>query len=223
MSEPASESATQRAPRAVRLPGGRPGLVGVSVAVVAMLAGVVLTLARPEQPDAAATTAAGSPAPPSWAIEPAQATAKPAVRPVRVRIPAIGVDREIIDVGADQTGELIPPESAEVVGWFAAGPAPGDVGPALLAAHVDSRTGPGAFGKLAALRPGDKITVERADRSTVDFVVVSTTKIAKTAFPTELVYAPLPVPMLRLITCGGTFDRAANSYRDNLIVEAALP
>jgi sortase (surface protein transpeptidase) len=195
----------------------------VLVAVVAMLAGQVLVAARPgPDPVTAVTPMAATPALPSWVNEPPAET-KPAAKPTRVRIPAIGVDREIVDAGVDQAGALIPPESAAVVGWFTAGPAPGDVGPALLAAHVDSRTGPGAFVKLVELRPGDKVTVERADQSTVDFVVVSTAQVAKTAFPTELVYAPLPVPMLRLITCGGTFDRAAHSYRENVIVEAALP
>jgi hypothetical protein len=29
-------------------------------------------------------------------------------------------------------------------------------------------------------------------------------------------------PELRLITCGGTFDRARGSYRDNLVVFARL-
>jgi sortase (surface protein transpeptidase) len=202
------------------VPGGRAGLLGLLMAVVAMLAGVVLIVARAE-PDDPVNAAARPPSQPSWA--PAQTEQPPAARPVRVRIPAIGVDREIVDVTVDGTGALIPPASADVVGWFTAGPAPGDIGPALLAAHVDSQAGPGAFYRLIDLRPGDRVTVERADQSTVDFVVVSTTKVAKTAFPTDLVYAPLPVPMLRLITCGGTFDRAAHSYRDNVIVEAALP
>lgn len=204
-------------------PRARPtAMVGVIVALGAVLAGVVLLVARPK-PDAAAPAVAAAPTEPSWATAPAQSTAPPAARPVRVRIPAIGVDRAIIDLGVDSAGALVPPESAEVVGWFTAGPTPGDVGPALLAAHVDSRAGPGAFFRLIDLKAGDTITVERADQSTVDFVVVSTSKVAKAAFPTELVYAPLPVPMLRLITCGGTFDHAAHSYRDNVIVEAALP
>jgi hypothetical protein len=52
------------------------------------------------------------------------------------------------------------------------------------------------------------------------FVVVATTRVAKTAFPTDLVYSPLPVPALRLVTCGGSFDHSARSYRDNIIVDA---
>jgi sortase (surface protein transpeptidase) len=145
----------------------------------------------------------------------------PVAKPVRLRIPAIGVDSPVVDIGVDAAGVLVPPPTADQVGWFTGGPAPGDTGPALLAAHVDSRAGPGVFFRLIDLRAGDQISVERADQTSVAFTVVSTSRVPKSAFPTELVYAPLPVPMLRLITCGGTFDRAAHSYRDNVIVEAA--
>jgi hypothetical protein len=34
------------------------------------------------------------------------------------------------------------------------------------------------------------------------------------------VYGDTPGPQLRLITGGGTFDRAARSYRDNVVVFA---
>jgi hypothetical protein len=53
-------------------------------------------------------------------------------------------------------------------------------------------------------------------------VVGKTYAVAKTAFPTDLVYSPTPVSELRLVTCGGTFDTAADSYRDNVVVEAVL-
>ena len=142
--------------------------------------------------------------------------------PTRVRIPAIGVDSAIIDIGVDRAGVLIPPATTDITGWFSAGPVPGTVGPALLAGHVDSRAGPGVFFRLGSLRPGDEVVVARADGSTVAFTVESTVRVAKVAFPTELVYSPLPVPMLRLITCGGEFDNDARSYRDNIIVDAVL-
>ncbi|GLZ43002.1 class F sortase [Actinokineospora sp. NBRC 105648] len=158
---------------------------------------------------------------PTWSIETASADPAP-VRPARVRIPAIGVDTALVDIGVDGTGALIPPTAADIAGWFTAGPAPGSVGPALLAGHVDSRAGPGVFFRLVDLRPGDRIEVERTDGSRVAFAVATTRHTPKTAFPTDLVYAPTPVPELRLVTCGGTFDRSIRSYRDNIIVEAVL-
>jgi hypothetical protein len=36
------------------------------------------------------------------------------------------------------------------------------------------------------------------------------------------VYGPLDHAGLRLVTCGGAFDRTERSYRDNIIVYAAL-
>jgi sortase (surface protein transpeptidase) len=142
------------------------------------------------------------------------------VPPTHVRIPSIGVDSALIDLGVDATGALVPPESAAVAGWFAGGPEPGDDGPALLAGHVDSRDGPGVFYRLRELEAGDRVEVARADGSTVVFIVTRVTQTAKTAFPTRQVYAPTPGPELRLVTCGGTFDRSVRSYRDNIVVEA---
>jgi sortase (surface protein transpeptidase) len=46
-----------------------------------------------------------------------------------------------------------------VAGWFTGGPMPGQLGPAVIAGHVDSRTGPAVFHRLRDLRPGDQIRV----------------------------------------------------------------
>ncbi|MBM7772829.1 sortase (surface protein transpeptidase) [Actinokineospora baliensis] len=172
-----------------------------------------------EHPGVASPSSA--PSAPTWSVETTSAAATDP-RPVRLRIPAIDVDTPLIDIGTDGTGALIPPTAADIAGWFTAGPVPGAVGPALLAGHVDSRAGPGVFYRLVDLRPGDSVEVERADGTRVTFAVASTTRTPKTAFPTDLVYAPAPGPELRLVTCGGAFDRAIRSYRDNVIVEAVL-
>ena len=146
----------------------------------------------------------------------------PAPAPVRLVIPAIGIDAPITTIATDATGALVPPTSTALVGWFAAGPPPGGTGPALLAGHVDSRAGPGVFFHLRDLRAGDRVDVVRADGSVAAFTVTGRVDAAKTAFPTDLVYAPTPGPELRLVTCGGAFDHIARSYLDNVIV-AALP
>ncbi|MBC8093362.1 MAG: class F sortase, partial [Pseudonocardia sp.] len=99
---------------------------------------------------------------------------------------------------------------------------PGDAGPALVAGHVDSRSGPGVFFRLGEVQVGDRVEVARADGSTVAFTVTGRFDTPKAAFPTELVYAPTPGPELRLVTCGGSFDRATGHYRDNIVVEAVL-
>ncbi|AGL20279.1 class F sortase [Actinoplanes sp. N902-109] len=139
--------------------------------------------------------------------------------PTRLRVAAVGIDTTLqsLHLGAD--GELVPPDGYAEAGWYADGTAPGDVGPAVLAGHVDSRSGPAVFYRLRDLANGDRIEVSRAGR-TLTFRVTATAWYPKTAFPTERVYGPTPGRELRLITCGGVFDRSLRSYRDNLVVYA---
>jgi sortase (surface protein transpeptidase) len=90
----------------------------------------------------------------------------------------------------------------------------------VIAGHVDSADRPGAFFPLRAVVPGDPIRVTRADGSVVRFVVTRVARFPKSAFPTAEVYGTTPDAELRLVTCGGAFDRAARSYVDNVVVFA---
>jgi hypothetical protein len=138
--------------------------------------------------------------------------------PTRLRIAAIGVDSPLEPLHLDAHGALTAP-SFPHAGWYADGPAPGDVGPAVLAGHVDSTTGPAVFYRLGDLRPGDPVQVQRSGRW-LTFKVVDVRRYPKNAFPTTDVYGPTPDPQLRLITCGGDFDEARHSYLDNTVVYA---
>ena len=60
----------------------------------------------------------------------------------------------------------------------------------------------------------------RAVGSRIVFVVDRVEQHPKNAFPTAEVYEPTPDATLRLITCGGSFDRASGHHRDNHIVFA---
>jgi Sortase domain len=92
----------------------------------------------------------------------------------------------------------------------------------VIAGHVDSRSGPAIFYRLGALRPGDAIRIIRADGTTARFAAADVARFPKRAFPTQAVFGPTPDPVLRLITCGGRFDRTRRSYVDNVIVTAHL-
>jgi Sortase domain len=142
--------------------------------------------------------------------------------PMRLEIPAIGVGTPLLRLGLDADGAMQVPGDFARAGWFAEGPAPGQVGPSVIAGHVDSRTGPAVFYRLRDLRPGDPVLVERADGSRLRFLVERSGSYPKAAFPTRDVFGPVPVAALRLITCGGEFDRARGSYRENLVVFARL-
>ncbi|NUT35695.1 MAG: class F sortase [Hamadaea sp.] len=145
--------------------------------------------------------------------------------PVAVRIPGIGVDATIIPTGIAANGSIaVPPlESPELAGWYRYGPSPGEAGSAVLVGHVDSRaTGPGVFFELGRVRKGDTVEVDRADGSTATFRVDGVRLVAKDAFPAEEVHRVATAALLRVITCGGRFDRAQQSYLDNIIVYATL-
>jgi sortase (surface protein transpeptidase) len=165
-------------------------------------------------PSAPATTAA----PPTSAAVLARGSASP----VRIRIPAIGVAAAVVRRGLAPDGTLEVPSDYDDTGWYTGGPAPGETGPAVIAGHIDSHRGPAVFYRLRELRPGDEITVGRADGSSVRFAVDGVAQYPKRAFPTEAVFGPSPDPILRLITCGGSFDRSQRSYRDNVVVTARL-
>ncbi|GAB3312940.1 hypothetical protein GCM10027451_26370 [Geodermatophilus aquaeductus] len=201
-----------RAPRWPHL-----GVLRLVLAVLVLAAGAV-ALARPAPPPQAAAATATVPGP----IEVAQQPAAAAVPPTRVRVPAIGLDSGLVGLGLDTTGALAAPADFATAGWYAGGPAPGDVGPAVLAGHVDSSRGPAVFARLRELTAGDEVLVERADGSTVTFTVSRVERHPKDAFPTDAVYGPTADAQLRLVTCGGDFDRPARSYEDNVVVFAQM-
>jgi Sortase domain len=142
--------------------------------------------------------------------------------PVRLRVPAAHVNTALQQLGRNADGTIAVPTDPAVAGWYAQGPRPGQPGPAVILGHVDSSTGPAVFYSVSRLKPGDAIAVDSADGSTRTFQVTGVTRVPKNEFPTDLVYLPTLQPALRLVTCGGSFDPAVHSYRDNVIVFAEL-
>ena len=144
--------------------------------------------------------------------------AAPAGDPLQVRIPAIGVVAPLVPLGTRADGTLEVPRYEEA-GWYAGGSRPGDPGPGVIAAHVDSVTGPAVFYRLEDLDPGDVVHVDYRDGS-VTFAVRESQSFAKSRFPTGAVYGATDRPELRLVTCDGTFNRSTGSYDSNLVVWA---
>jgi hypothetical protein len=151
----------------------------------------------------------------------ASSSAPVSAPPTRLRIASISVDTPLEDLDLDAAGALQAPKDFAHAGWYARGNRPGDIGPAVIAGHVDSKKGPAVFHRLHELRPGGSIEVMRAG-SWVTFRVLATHRYPKNEFPTDEVYAPTPNAQLRLITCGGAFDHSRGSYVDNIVVYAVL-
>jgi hypothetical protein len=140
--------------------------------------------------------------------------------PTSIAIPAIGVHAPIVAVGLQADGAMQVPDPGQV-GWYRLGPRPGAPGPAVLIGHVDNHTGPDVFYRLRQLRPGDQILISHSDGTTSRFLVGRLGQHPKTALPTNRIWTTATRPLLRLITCGGSFNHATGHYRDNLIVYAS--
>jgi MFS family permease len=190
-----------------------PVLVAATMAGVVAAAGLLPALAAPPGPPPEVRSAADLPVP-------QQPGPPPRVRPLSFAIPALDLAGPLGELRPAENGELFAPDDPGLAGWYAGGVVPGDVGPAVIGGHVDSRRGPGVFAALRSLEPGDTVTVTRSDGSSVRFAVTRVQEMPKAQFPTEAVYAPTPRPELRLVTCGGRFDRTARSYTGNVVVDA---
>jgi LPXTG-site transpeptidase (sortase) family protein len=140
-------------------------------------------------------------------------------KPVRLQIPAIGVDTPLMDLGLKADGTMEVPPQGFPAGWYTGAPTPGELGPAIIAGHVDW-TGPGVFYHLRNLKPGDKVSVTREDGSVAAFRVTRVEQFAKDKFPTDLVYGNIDFAGLRLITCGGSWNTQTHHYEDNIVVFA---
>jgi sortase (surface protein transpeptidase) len=143
--------------------------------------------------------------------------------PVSVRIPAIGVNARIISLGLGYGAvpEVPSLSTPMLAGWFNGGVTPGQVGPAVLAGHVDSAlTGPAVFYRLGALRPGNLIYVTRQDHRTAVFGVSGVVLYSQWNFPDRKVYGTSSRPVLRLVTCGGQFDTKTHLYLDRTVAYA---
>lgn len=164
-----------------------------------------------------------TPTPSSGAVAPPVAVATHLGRsvPVRLQIAAIGVDSTLLELGLKQDGAMEVPPGGFPAGWYTGAPTPGELGPAIIAGHVDLK-GPGVFYDLHTLKSGDRVTITRQDGSRPVFRVTRLQQVPKDRFPTKAVYGNIGHAGLRLITCGGTFNRQSGHYEDNIVVFADL-
>lgn len=205
----------------------RGGLLGLAAVLLAGLVALVLVLGG--GPGGSAAQPTPSPTPQAQSSEqPPQdgdaVAALPKSEPVSLDIPAIDAHSSLVPLGlnADNTVEVPPVSTPLQAGWYTYAPTPGEVGPAIVLGHVDGNHRKGIFFRLKELKPGDRVSVKRKDGTTAVFEVTKVSDVPKAEFEKAGVYDDTPDAQLRLITCGGVFDRAAHNYLDNIIVYARL-
>ncbi|MFC1419470.1 class F sortase [Streptacidiphilus cavernicola] len=205
----------------------------VALFTAAQLAGCAVT-STPTDPAAppvgiSASTPASSGTAPSGTAPSGAGSSAPAPLarsvPVRLEIPAIGVDTPVMQLGlaADGTVGVPPIEAHAPAGWYDGSPTPGQVGPSVLLGHVTvGQFGDGVFLHLSRMKPGDRITVLLKDGVSAVFSVDSVQTVPKAQFPTASVYGNVDHPALRLITCGGVRAGNGSGYTDNVVVYASM-
>ena len=142
--------------------------------------------------------------------------------PVRLKIPAIGVDATIEIVGQTQTGSMDVPADARNVAWYKLGPAPGDSGNAVISGHLDDKKGPTVFWKLGKLKVGDKVTVIDSTGSERVFAVIAKEAYAFDKAPINKIFGFDLEHDLNLITCGGRWNPKTHNYSQRLVVYTRL-
>ncbi|MGH9125333.1 MAG: class F sortase [Acidimicrobiales bacterium] len=138
-------------------------------------------------------------------------------RKLGLEVPAIGVSSSLVDLGLEADRTVQVPSSFSQAGWYRRSAQCGQPGPTVILGHVDSYRGPGVFFRLGALRPGDTVVLHCADGRREQFGITGVRQYPKDAFPTAAVYGPSVMPTIRLVTCGGAFDRASGHYVANVV------
>ncbi|WP_290053517.1 class F sortase [Amycolatopsis solani] len=201
-------------------------LIALVLALLAALVVVALVFGGRSEPPAAqpppARPVAVQPEPAAGSQD--AVAALPKSEPVSLDIPKIGAHSSLVPLGLnpDNTVEVPPVTTPLQAGWYTYAPTPGETGPAVVLGHVDGNHQKGIFFRLKELAAGDRVSIARKDGTTATFEVTKVHQVPKKDFEGEGVYDDTPGPELRLITCGGVFDRTARNYVDNIVVYAKL-
>lgn len=146
-------------------------------------------------------------------------SAAPAV-PVRLGIPSLDVDADVVPVGVAADGQMEIPPGGDDIGWYRFGPDPaGDAGSTVLASHVATPDGWGVLSRLGDLRAGDEMVLS-TDEGERRYVVQSRRTVPKTDLDTAELFSRDGPARLMVVTCGGPWLPETGAHRDNIIVEA---
>ena len=141
--------------------------------------------------------------------------------PVRLTVPSVGLEVAIDPVAITRDGQMEIPEQPDRAGWYRHGPAPGSpAGSVVVAGHVDTTTGPGAFLALARVEEGAEVVVELDDGTRTAYRIVGGESVAKTDLAVDEIFRREGDPVLRLVTCAGDWSPRTGHYTDNLVVTA---
>jgi hypothetical protein len=142
-------------------------------------------------------------------------------QPVRLTVESLDLEVAIDPVAIAEDGQMEIPEEPDRAGWYRHGPGPGsDTGSVVMAGHVDTTTGPGAFLGLTRVAEGAEVVVELNDGTSTAYRVVGGENVAKTDLAVDEIFRRDGDPVLRLVTCTGEWSPQTGHYTDNLVITA---
>lgn len=142
--------------------------------------------------------------------------------PAIIKIPAIDVEAEVVEVGKAEDGSMAVPKDIDTVGWYKHGAKPGDHGNAVVAGHVDGVSGPAVFYKLDKLKKGDHVHIKDSDGNKLTYAVVQKKNYLPDEAPLMEIFGDDEKANLNLITCTGSFNHSIGHYEERLVIYTEL-
>jgi len=141
--------------------------------------------------------------------------------PARLKVPGLGIDAKVEEVGKRADGAMGTPADFMNVGWWSEGSKPGAAGNAVFAGHVNNAlTKPGVFEHLSQIKRGDYITVSDAEGRTLVYEVSEVSLYETDRAPLARIFARTGPSQLVLITCEGDWLEDEQSFDKRLVVIA---
>lgn len=146
----------------------------------------------------------------------------PALNPVELQIPSIGLDAAIQYVGLSPDGSMDVPSNFTDAAWFSLGYRPGEPGNAVFDGHVSSTDKAAVFFYIEDLKPGALIYVTGDDGTVETFQVSDVESYGLTNPPLDQIFGSTGQPQIVLITCGGAWHPDVHLFDHRTVVYAPL-
>jgi Sortase domain len=141
---------------------------------------------------------------------------KPNPSPILLVVPAANISVALDHLRINPQGHIDVSSDTESAGWWRKKQ---KRSPLVIAGHLDSKTGPAVFYHVQDLRFGDQIFLSFDDGSNASYTVRQVERVDKDKFPSQRIYNS-GSGEVRLVTCGGKFNRHTGHYEDNIVVYA---
>ncbi len=147
----------------------------------------------------------------------------PGLIPSTLLIPKLNIQAAVEKVGLTKDNYMDVPVNAANVAWYMYGPKPSEPGSAVIAGHFDTPSGrPAIFYQLNKLKLGDEVEIVSENAIHSKFVVTNIENVPYDKFPEEKIFLNHEGKNLYLITCGGIWDPAKQTYSNRIIVSTSL-